>query len=79
VPSYQPPQLCTYHYPLPESESEFPSYPHYPQQEGAVAFTKGWTGRVLRVAPTMAITLLVYEQLQCAFGVSEAPVLGPFL
>ena len=49
-------------------------------QEGAVAFTKGWTGRVLRVAPTMAITLLVYEQLQRAFGViSEAPVLGPFL
>jgi len=35
---------------------------------------------VLRVAPTMAITLLVYEQLQKAFGViSEAPVLGPFL
>jgi len=48
-------------------------------QEGAVAFTKGWTGRVLRVAPTMAITLLVYEQLQRAFGVSEGPVLGPFL
>lgn len=49
-------------------------------QEGVVAFTKGWTGRVARVAPTMAITLLVYEQLQHAFGVvSEAPLLGPFL
>jgi hypothetical protein len=49
-------------------------------QEGAVALTKGWTGRVMRVAPTMAIQLLVYEQLQRAFGIiSEVPVLGPFL
>jgi len=34
----------------------------------------------MRVAPSMAITLLVYEQLQRACGVvSEAPVLGPWL
>ena len=49
-------------------------------QGGVEAFTKGGAARVMRVAPTMAITLVIYEQLQNFFGVSVGPsVLGPFM
>ena len=49
-------------------------------QEGARAFLRGASARVAKTAPVMAITLLVYEQLQNLFGVVAAsPTYGPFL